>query len=345
MVFIRCRGIWIGVFVLGVVDQDQVEFGDEAGEVVAIFLWDEIKDTGLLVLRCRVRPGMTNRSLGRRFLAGGFELPDNEVGDVKARGEVFGGGVAYEEVGNLDVEVWPLFDLLDPGIVGIEIGESDDTPAFQDLNLVAQLRLSADGHPEELRERTGADDSGFLGLNQGHDLGRIAFEQMFAKEALRELPVGGQLLLGLEQCVNPGDAAVDGFVFDTVAGGGVVLHNFSCAASVVEVKLVVHCIAGLARSDAVVGDDLADGRFGEDGQEEGNERACGNEADRFSDDVKRNGTDVVFGRNRRRHPFTGLLNLPLHSQPQRRRLLRLEASVVRTLAPLVVGLWILDIAA
>lgn len=144
--------------------------------------------------------------------------------------------------------------------------------------------------------------------------------------------------------MDPGDTAIDRFVFDTVSGRSVVLHDFSCADTALDIDLVVDRIAGFARSEAVVRDYLAHDGLGKDGQQEGNERAGGREADGGSNGRKRNRADVVFALSRNRHHLTSLSHLTLHRQPQRRRLMGLEIAVHRSLPVLIVGRWILDIA-
>ena len=78
---------------------------------------------------------------------------------------------------------------------------------------------------------------------------------MFSEEALGELPVFGKLLLSLECGVEPVDSAWYVGVFDAVAGGGVVLHDLSCAALASFVYLKEYDCLVWGRGKAVVCDD------------------------------------------------------------------------------------------
>ena len=96
-----------------------------------------------------------------------------------------------EIVGDGDVQVWSLCGFFAPLIVGIDIWESDDLTAVEDLYPIVETRLSAGGQPDEFGHHSGANDSGFFGFDEADNLVGILRQEMFAEEALRIVPFVG----------------------------------------------------------------------------------------------------------------------------------------------------------
>lgn len=83
--------------------------------------------------------------------------------------------------------------------------------------------------------------------------------------------------------MSPGDAAFCVFVFDAVAGVGVVFHYFACADLAVDVDLEEDCVSGAGYSYFVAVDESVNGFRIEYGSEKGNEVAVDVVADGAGD--------------------------------------------------------------
>ena len=114
---------------------------------------------------------------------------------------------------------------------------------------------------------------------------------MFSEEALAEGPVGGEDSLLFKQGVYPGDGRGGGWVFDAVAGDGVVFHYFACAAAALGVYLVEDYGSASGDSDPVFIDGTGDVGFGGYGAEELQEVAAGLEAEGAADDALGDGAE------------------------------------------------------
>lgn len=94
--------------------------------------------------------------------------PDKPVGNVNLGIPVFVGDFALDEVGDLDSQVGTLFKVLGPVVVAIGIRQRHHIESPQDVEFVTELGLAAGGYPRVLREVSGSNDGGFLGLNQAY---------------------------------------------------------------------------------------------------------------------------------------------------------------------------------
>ena len=108
------------------------------------------------------------------------------VGDIG--GGMVGGGDTLEVVGDVALEA--RMPLLLPVVVGIDVRKDQDLPAFQDIHLGVEATTTTGGHPHEFRHESGADDGGFLCLNQGHRGIGMLQQQMLSKETMGHGPAG-----------------------------------------------------------------------------------------------------------------------------------------------------------
>ena len=235
---------------------------------------------------------------------GGMTIPDEPVGDVDVGGEVFGGGVLLEDgadgdgdarssragrVGNCQGREFPA-----PGVKGIDVGEGDDFSAGEDGKAVGvELGLPSRGEPEVARHEAGADEGGLLGFDEGDGLVGVQRQEVLAKEALGEGPVGRQLSGPLHEGVDPGDAAGGVLVFDAMAGVGVVFHHFAGATAALLVDLEVDDVACTGDAEAVCVDEAFDDEGVEDGVEEGDEGGVVGGADAAGDDGGWDGEEIL----------------------------------------------------
>ena len=169
-----------------------------------------------------------------------------DVGLVVLRLPVFDRKVAYS-VG----ESLQLGELLHPCAVSVNIRECSYRAALQDIQPGVNLGLTTGSQPDELGDEAGADDGGLLAFYQGYRLLGEEEQQVFAEEALGQCPFLRELARVFHQGVYPGDAAFGVFVFDAVAGLGVVFHHFAGAASALNVNLVENDGFLACDSDAV----------------------------------------------------------------------------------------------
>ena len=65
-------------------------------------------------------------------------------------GAGFGGGVFFEEVADLEVEVWEVGCAAEPVVVGVDVGEGYDLAAFEGCEAVVELGFASGGEPEVL---------------------------------------------------------------------------------------------------------------------------------------------------------------------------------------------------
>ena len=184
---------------------------------------------------------------------------------------VFGGGALLQEWADGDVEHRVLGQLFAPLLVAIDIGERHDLPVGQDEEPVVDAGLAAGGQPDVFGHEAGADDGSLLGFYQRYRLLGLLLQQMFSKQALREVPGRRQLPCLAHQGMHPRDAGRDVRVFDAVAGLGIILHDFAGTAAAFDVELEEDggTIAGDA--DTVVFDEGFDGGGWQDGAEEGDQ--------------------------------------------------------------------------
>ena len=101
-----------------------------------------------------------------------------------------GGGYALEVVGDVALEARMFRELLLPVVEGIHIRKNEDLPAFQDIHLGVEAAAASGSHPNEFRHESGADDGGFLGLNEDYRGIGMPLQQMLSKEALGHGPAG-----------------------------------------------------------------------------------------------------------------------------------------------------------
>lgn len=144
--------------------------------------------------------GMLLHRLGHRLAP----CADEPVGDVDVGFHVFGGGVLLQEGADGDVEtpgqargdggqIVVLGQFFGPLLVAIDVGERDNLPVGQDEEPVVDAGLAAGGQPDVFRYEACADDGCLFGFDQRHRLLGLLPQQMFAKEALREVPGRRQL--------------------------------------------------------------------------------------------------------------------------------------------------------
>ena len=200
---------------------------------------------------------------------GGAVPADEPVGDVDVVDPVLLGAVLLEEVGHFDAQLREFRSFLAPGLVAVDVREGGDGTALEDVEPSIELGLAAGGEPEEFGDESGADDGGLLRFDEGHGLLGEEGQQVFAEEALAELPILGKLAGVFHQGVHPGDAAFGVLVFDAVAGFGVVLHHFAGAYAALGVDLVEDDGTVTCDAEAV----FIDQAFEDDRVEEGGEEA------------------------------------------------------------------------
>ncbi len=131
------------------------------------------------------------------------------------------------------------------------------------------MGLASGGQPEVAGHQAGADDCGLLGLDQGDRHPGILQQEVFAEEALGELPVARQLTGLLHQGMNPGDAAGRVLVFDAMTCVGVVFHYLACAAPAQLVDLEEDGVTAPGNADVVLLDEPFDDHRVEDGLKKG----------------------------------------------------------------------------
>ena len=100
---------------------------------------------------CRVAGSMT-----------GLPPSDEQIGDIDVGGVVFGCGVAEDEVGDGDGEMWTLGGFAAPGFDAVDVGEGYDVASPEDFDSVIHLGFAAGGEPEEVGTEDGGDDGGLL---------------------------------------------------------------------------------------------------------------------------------------------------------------------------------------
>ena len=237
-------------------------------------------------------------------------LRDGSEGGV---GPGIGGAVpADEPVGNVDVGLvvlrLPVFDqkvayrvgeslqlgeLLYPCAVSVNIRECSYRAALQDIQPGVNLGLPAGGQPDELGNEPGADNSRFLRLHQGNRLLGEERQQVFAEEALCERPFLRELAGVFHQGMDPGDAAFGVFVFDAVAGLGIVFHDLAGPASALDVNLVEDDGFLTRDPDAVFLDEGGNRYRVKKGAEKGDEIRVEGGADAPCNNVVRDGVHFV----------------------------------------------------
>lgn len=155
------------------------------------------------------------------------------------------------------------------------------------------------GQPDVFRHEAGADDGGLLGFDQRHRLLGLLFQQMFSKQALREVPGRRQLPCLAHQGMHPRDAGRDVRVFDAVAGLGIILHDFAGTAAAFDVELEEDGGTVAGDADAVVFGQGLDGARVEEGAKEGDEVGVAVGADGAVDIGDGDGAEGFgFGRDR-----------------------------------------------
>ena len=232
----------------------------------------------------------------KRRLGPGIGRPvpaDEPVGYVDVVDPVLLGAVLLEEVGHLDAQLREFRGFLAPGLVAVNVREGGDGTALEDVQPGIELRLAAGGEPEELGDEAGADDGGLLGFDEGHGLLGEEGQEVFAEEALAELPFLGKLAGVFHQGVYPGDAAFGVLVLDAVAGLGVVFHYFAGAYAALDVNLVEDDGSVTGDADAVFIDQAFEDDGVEDGGEEAGEVAMDGGAQALCHDLGRYGVPFV----------------------------------------------------
>lgn len=234
---------------------------------------------------------------------------DDDVGYVGTHCSVLVGCLVNQVVGHLNVEVGAFPNLLDPGIISIDIWECDYLPTGEDFHLVAKLGLAARGHPYELGHHASTDDGRLLCLDQAHRLVGVFLEQMASEQALCQRPLLGEHTLLLQQGMHPGDGSRHVGVFDAVASLAVILHHLAGAAAALHINLIEDRVAGAGDADGVLLDEPHYGFHVKDFAQEVEEVAEGVGPNRFQDNIHRDGTDATLGfRLRlwvRNNPFLG----------------------------------------
>ena len=207
---------------------------------------------------------------------------DEPVGDVDVVGHVLRRCVLLEDGADGDVEtpgqaggdglgVLILGQLLDPFLVTIDIREGDDLMAGEDQEAVVDAGFATGGQPDVFRHEAGTDDGGLLAFDERHRFVGMLLEKVLSEQALREIPGGGQLPGLAHQGMNPRDAGRGIWIFDAVAGLGVVLHDLAGAAPAFDVELEEDGGPVAGHADAVVFDEGFDGGGWQDGAKEGDE--------------------------------------------------------------------------
>ena len=115
-------------------------------------------------------------------------LPQQPVGDVNLGGAVFRGAFFLQDVGECDGEEVLLGEGFLPGAVGVDVREDEDLPAFEDVQTVSELGLSAGGQPDELGAEGAADDGGLFSLDQTDEGIGVPGQEVLAEEALPDSP-------------------------------------------------------------------------------------------------------------------------------------------------------------
>lgn len=224
---------------------------------------------------------------------GGTVPADEPVGYVDMVDPVLLGAVLLEEVGHLDAQLREFRSFLAPGLVPVNVREGGDGSAFEDVQTGIELGLAAGGEPEELGDESGADEGGLLRFDEGHGLLGEEGQEVFAKEALGELPFLGKLAGVFHQGVYPGDSAFGVLVLDAVAGLGVVFHHLAGAYAALDVNLVEDDGSVTGDAEAVFIDQAFEDNGVKEGGEEAGEVAMDGRAQALCHDLGRYGVHLV----------------------------------------------------
>ena len=218
---------------------------------------------------------------------------DEPVGYVDVVDPVLLGAVLLEEVGHLDAQFREFRGFLAPGLVAVNVREGGNGTALEYIQPGIELGLAAGGEPEELGDEAGADDGRLLRFDEGHRLLGEEGQEVFAEEALAELPFLGKLAGVFHQGVYPGDAAFGVLVLDPVAGLGVVFHHLAGAYAALDVNLVEDDGTVTGDAEAVFIDQAFENDGVEDGGEEAGEVAMDGGAQALCHDLGRYGVHLV----------------------------------------------------
>ena len=156
-------------------------------------------------------------------------------------------------------------------MIAIDIWKRDDFVAGEDQESVVDAGFATGGEPDVFRHEAGADDGRLLAFDERYRFVGMLLEEMFSKQALREIPGGGQLPGLAHQGMYPGDARRGIWIFDAVAGLGVILHDLAGPAPAFDVELEEDGGPVAGNADAVVFDEGIDGGCRQDGSKEGDE--------------------------------------------------------------------------
>ena len=224
---------------------------------------------------------------------GGAVPADEPVGNVDVGLVVLGFAVFDQQVRHGVGEALQLGEFLIPGFVAVNVRECRDGTALQDREALVDLGLSAGGQPDELRDEAGADDGRLFGFNQGNRLFGEDGQQVFAEQALSQRPFLRELACVFHQGMHPGDAAFGVLVLDTVAGLGVVFHDFAGPASALDVNLVEDDGFLTRDPDAVLLDEGGNRYRVKEGAEKGDEVGVEGGADAPGNNVVGDGVHFV----------------------------------------------------
>ena len=218
---------------------------------------------------------------------------DEPVGNVDVIGPVLLGAVLLEEVGYLDAQLREFRGFLAPGVVAVNVRKGSDGTALQHVQPRIELGLPAGGQPDELGNESGANDGGLLAFHQGNRLLRKERQQVLSEQALCQRPFLRKLACVFHQGMHPGDATFGVFVFDAVAGLGIVFHDLAGPASALDVNLVEDDGFLTRDPDAVLLDEGGNRYRVKKGAEKGDEIGVEGGADAPGNNVVRDGVHFV----------------------------------------------------
>ena len=224
----------------------------------------------------------------------GVVLPaDQPVGNVNVIFKVVGGSVLLKIVADVHLQLGPGLELLLPVVVGVHVGKGQDLPFLQHVYTVVEAAPAAGSHPDEFWHESGADDGGFLGLNENDGGIRMLGKQALTKEALGHGPAGGKDALGFEPGMYPVHRNLGGSILDAVAGLRIVLDDLASTASALDIQLEEDGAAVPGDAQAVVCDEARDGLRREEGAEEDDEGGVVVGPDGTADDVGGNVAEIL----------------------------------------------------
>ncbi len=156
---------------------------------------------------------------------------EDKVGDVDAALVFVEGGSTLDAVGNVKLardEAGDGFGFEGPEAIGSGVGYGiDDASGEREETVGREVVFATGGKPKELGVCKGANKGGFFALDDSDGFEGIGREEVFAEKALPEAEVVREFTLRDEDAVEPVEGA--GAVFDAMAGGWVVGHDFGGA--------------------------------------------------------------------------------------------------------------------